>query len=494
MSYYYFEFHSNPFALLQLFGDTVNVASVVQSKSARDKIHVSSEFAAHLCSHGKGHWVKPREDRVCINGRGDIETFHLKIPVGGKARSDVSSAFGDVDRFEDLDEGVAARNSEERLIDWNTEVLTGILKEIVAYRMSVGLPVRGDCRESEAAESRSRKTPLNLVQDFVEMPNFVPPQVPLEPDSVILDEVVLGELRKYVCTLAKTYQSNAFHNFEHASHVTNSVNKLFSRIVAPSPAHTDNAVTKSEKSLHDHTYGISSNPLTHQAAHFAALAHDADHTGVANPKLVEENPQLSQMYDARSVAEQNSFDIAWDILMDDTFKELRQIMYTTPEEFRRFQLLFVTSVLSTDIMDKGLKAKRNERWNLAFSETAPQQGVDNDRNRKALIVLEHLLQASDIAHTMQHWHIYIKWNRRLFQENLDAYNQGRAATHPAEGWYKGEIGFFDFYIIPLAKKLKDCGVFGVSSGEYLNYAMQNRAEWERRGQQIVEEYMQESND
>jgi hypothetical protein len=32
-------------------------------------------------------------------------------------------------------------------------------------------------------------------------------------------------------------------------------------------------------------------------------------------------------------------------------------------------------------------------------------------------------------------------------------------------WYKGEIGFLDFYIIPLANKLKDCGVFGVSSDE-----------------------------
>lgn len=31
-------------------------------------------------------------------------------------------------------------------------------------------------------------------------------------------------------------------------------------------------------------------------------------------------------------------------------------------------------------------------------------------------------------------------------------------------------GFFDFYIIPLAKKLKDCGVFEVSSDEYLNSA------------------------
>ena len=41
--------------------------------------------------------------------------------------------------------------------------------------------------------------------------------------------------------------------------------------------------------------------------------------------------------------------------------------------------------------------------------------------------------------------------------------------------------------IPLAKKLKDCGVFGVSSDEYLQYAMNNRAEWEQKGESIVEE-------
>jgi len=40
------------------------------------------------------------------------------------------------------------------------------------------------------------------------------------------------------------------------------------------------------------------------------------------------------------------------------------------------------------------------------------------------------------------------------------------------GWDKGEIGFFfAFYIIPLAKKLKVCGDFGVTSDEYLNGAM-----------------------
>lgn len=41
------------------------------------------------------------------------------------------------------------------------------------------------------------------------------------------------------------------------------------------------------------------------------------------------------------------------------------------------------------------------------------------------------------------------------------------------------------YSIPLAKKLRDCGVFGVSSDEYLGYAERNREEWEMRGQAVV---------
>ena len=44
-------------------------------------------------------------------------------------------------------------------------------------------------------------------------------------------------------------------------------------------------------------------------------------------------------------------------------------------------------------------------------------------------------------------------------------------------------------VIPLAKKLKECGVFGVSSDEYLNYALKNREEWEQKGREVVATYM-----
>ena len=88
---------------------------------------------------------------------------------------------------------------------------------------------------------------------------------------------------------------------------------------------------------------------------------------------------------------------------------------------------------------------------------------------------------------MQHWHIYRKWNERLFRECYRAYKEGRATKDPSEYWYEGEKGFYDFYIIPLARKLQDCGVFGVSSSEYLDYAIKNREEWEVQGRECVEE-------
>jgi len=45
--------------------------------------------------------------------------------------------------------------------------------------------------------------------------------------------------------------------------------------------------------------------------------------------------------------------------------------------------------------------------------------------------------------------------------------------------------FFDNYIIPLAKKLRECEVFGVACDEFLVYAEENRKEWASKGEGIV---------
>lgn len=43
-------------------------------------------------------------------------------------------------------------------------------------------------------------------------------------------------------------------------------------------------------------------------------------------------------------------------------------------------------------------------------------------------------------------------------------------------------------------KLKECGVFGVSSGEYLDYARKNRQEWETKGRDVVEAMLEKLNE
>lgn len=112
---------------------------------------------------------------------------------------------------------------------------------------------------------------------------------------------------------------------------------------------------------------------------------------------------MAKFYNNQSVAEQNSVDLAWNLLMDENFKNLRGAIYGTEEELGRFRQLVVNSVMATDIVDKELKSLRNARWEKAFSETHRDENERDTINRKATIVIEHLIQASDISHTMQHW-------------------------------------------------------------------------------------------
>jgi 3'5'-cyclic nucleotide phosphodiesterase len=390
----------------------------------------------------------------------------------------------------------------QRLVEWNADTLRRLIKQIVARRVATSTSSDGvskkssselSAAEKEAVRMSQGRTALEEVKEIITLPKYDPAIVKRQqdPETVKLGDAVESQLEDYVRTIAQMYYNNPFHNFEHASHVAMSVVKLLSRIVAPVVDGYEEIKSSNEFALkmHDHTYGITSDPLTQFAVVFSALIHDVDHSGVPNAQLVKENAKIAVLYRNKSVAEQNSVDLAWGLLMDPNYGHLRAAIYSNEDELRRFRQLVVNTVLATDIVDKELKELRNGRWAKAFYETTVSNDGSDGTNRKATIVIEHLIQASDVAHTMQHWHVYRKWNERFFVECYQAYKSGRSDVDPAENWYRGEIGFFDFYIIPLAKKLKDCGIFGVSSDEYLNYALANRKEWEEKGQEVVEEMM-----
>eukprot|EP00980_Cylindrotheca_fusiformis_P001079 scaffold302_cov106-Cylindrotheca_fusiformis.AAC.4 len=494
----------------QLFGDTMNTAARMESTSACNRIQVSQVTADLLKASGFSAWIAPRKSKIIVKGKGEMQTYWLKTkgtkglkPSKSKGAlptlaetlemsdsSDRTTLVHAEDNF-DLD-NVKTMTKTERLVEWNVEVLSPLLQQIVASRAGDAVPIDPSLSNKEAIIGKG-KTVLEEFVPIIPLKRFDAAELSKRRNTMAIDidEEAKTQLRNYLTNVASMYRNNPFHNFEHASHVTASVKKLLTRIV--NVDHGNGLTTSSDElnlvDMAGHSYGITSDPLTQFSVVFSAVIHDLDHPGVPNAQLVKENTRNAQIF-KKSVAEQNSVELAWAMLMGEEYKALRACIYHTEDDLRRFRQLVVNTVMATDIVDKELQALRKARWETAFQETPIQEadGLASD-DCKATIVIEHLIQASDVSHSMQHWHIYKSWNEKFFMECYAAYKAGRADSDPSKNWYRGEIGFFDFYVIPLAKKLDNCGVFGVSSHEYLSYAQSNRDEWAREGERLIKEYL-----
>ena len=579
----------------QLFGDTMNTASRMESTGNRNKIQVSQATADLIVRAGKQHWLTPREGQVMAKGKGHMQTYWLQPQPRRRENSNLPPTTVvatvhptpshhlpldiQVEREREFsrrecgsvpEDGVAVDVSMEletekleRLIDWNVEILLVRLSKLVETRAhnSPRRPFRSSNRSNSAAFSESlwsvdgESQILSEVSDVISLPKFDPRSVFRRQASssrrkMFISNTVKAQLREFVSSIASQYRNVPFHNFEHASHVALSANKMIKRIItdhkgyggsirsfengkssgninnnSSSNGNNNNNNRADLSAQHYSTFGISSDPLTQFAVVFAALIHDVDHRGVPNVQLVREKADVAIKFGDKSVAEQQSVDLALRLLAEPRFKDLQLCVCETEQEQRRFRQLLINLVMATDIADKELHLLRKARWQKAFEDSFSSSLGDeyenglakhhhpfvvNDNNndddevsvlstddrsicltdelvnRKATVVIEHIIQASDVAHTMQHWHVFCKWNERLFREMRAAYRCGRAERDPLDGWYESELAFFDHYIVPLAKQLKECGVFGVSSDECLTFALENRNEWKQKGQQVCQ--------
>ena len=77
--------------------------------------------------------------------------------------------------------------------------------------------------------------------------------------------------------------------------------------------------------------------------------------------------------------------------------------------------------MATDIMDKELVGLCDSRWEKAFSESMSFSNEELENRKATIVIMEHLIQTSDIVHTMQHWHVFCKWNERLYFEQMQAF-------------------------------------------------------------------------
>jgi 3'5'-cyclic nucleotide phosphodiesterase len=315
----------------------------MQSTGVVNRIQISQDTAQMLIAAHKKDWLIPREDRVVAKGKGELVTYFLDTSLDNP--SVVDSSMGDHSAsgssYSDNHEGLGdtfltyqnQKNIDEkksRVAAWTVEVLAASLKEIIACRQSrkVKSSPRSKMEELERESLTHRDGSSSVIHEVagvIVLPDYTATNRTraAHAGKVALDAKVLEELQAYVNEISFLYNDNPFHSFDHANHVVMSVNKLLSRINAP------DLDLETEQKLHDHTYGITSDPLTWFAVVFAALIHDVDHSGVPNSQLVKEGAPLSQLYNDKSVAEQNSFDISWDLLMEPAYANLRRAISLT---------------------------------------------------------------------------------------------------------------------------------------------------------------------
>jgi 3'5'-cyclic nucleotide phosphodiesterase len=373
--------------------------------------------------------------------------------------------------------------SEQKLVDWIVRVLTNQLKEVVACRDGAQ---NDKCSGDDVHMMYTNETnPIDELSDEIPLPS-IPSHDKGDPSSIILDDKVETQLREYVAAIAVMYKANPFHNFQHASHVIVSTLALLRQ----SKLHYENTMPQNALATDD-TNDLKHNlircdPMLEFGVVFSALIHDVAHLGMSNQLLIQDTLPIAQQYKNRSVAQQNSIDIAWRLLMQPEYVDLRKCIFPTVKDHQRFRQIVVNAVLATDINDNYLTSRRLHNFMYVFNQ---EKSLPSSLSRKAAILIEYSLQASDVIHTMQHWNIYEKWNQRLLEEIFLAFQSGHETTNPTEVWYDQELSFFDNYIIPLANRMKLCDLFGESyCAELLNFATRNRNQWAEHGRRIVQQF------
>ena len=296
----------------QLFGDTVNTASRMESTGQRNRIQISVATATLLIESGKENWIQPREDLVHAKGKGDIQTYWVltrkqkrmstaearpkfirpNLPDSGSDIGSVVSGNLSDWAIEDLDDSVCEleRPSQilgahtERLIDWQVDLLLRLVKQIIAGRDQQKSDLNfSSWSNVKALDEVGDAIPVESITESIELPEFDPEaaRARVTTSDVEIPEVIVSELRVFVTTIATRYRDNPFHCFAHAAHVSMSCQKILNRVVTPEDVnYRRDSINAVASDLHEYTFGITSDPLTQLAIMIATLAHDVDHTGM----------------------------------------------------------------------------------------------------------------------------------------------------------------------------------------------------------------------
>jgi 3'5'-cyclic nucleotide phosphodiesterase len=259
--------------------------------------------------------------------------------------------------------------------------------------------------------------------------------------------------------------------------------KFLSKLIEDDKIATRDDVTKQVRA-------VLADPLTQLALIFATLTMNVGHEGVSNEQLEKEFPELGNAYNHRAISEQHSIALIWELLMAPCFANLQQELFPTHGEFLFFRRVMVNSIMAT-FTDRTMSLVRADRWRKTFTATTASTSSGLATHERATLVMECLAQSASVAYALQHWPVYKKWSTRLFDEQYHAFLLYRSDTNPSVSWIEDQIVQFDTMIIPLAKRMANCGVFDPRAvNEHLLCAQSNRDELCSIGKQLVEEMVE----
>jgi hypothetical protein len=184
----------------------------MESNGKPGMIQVTQRTADLLIAAGKDSWVKKREDLIETKGKGALQTYWVDPAsrAASDSRSEASSS--DMSHFQDSCASWEYHTDVdmlERLIEWNLESFTTLLKGVVAWRAATGGAFKHSKLDAAAVSSMMEINPRAEITEVVILPDNaldLRSSHAAAPADVDLGTEVTWQLRDYISSIAYMYR------------------------------------------------------------------------------------------------------------------------------------------------------------------------------------------------------------------------------------------------------------------------------------------------
>jgi len=253
--------------------------------------------------------------------------------------------------------------------------------------------------------------------------------VPMCTRDLLCEE---SQALEFLDAAAKAYYDNPYHNAMHAAQVM----------------HTTIWLTEATGLC------VYQSAPERAALMIAAICHDVRHFGRNNAFCISSKHQLSLVYNDRSVLENMSSHLCFQMLYGDSDK--RNVLKALSDQDQALaRLLIIELILATDML---------EHFNLisTFRVKRIQDNLKLEEETDRRFVTKMCLKAGDVSHAALPWDLHTRWSTLVTQEFMEQGDEERKLGLPVsplcnrdnlEELGKSQRGFLEFVCLPLFEEL-----------------------------------------